>query len=122
MRKLLILAMVVSTPTWADTIYQCRDARGQVTLQDAPCSAATDRVVRSGQDVSRERYLKAGGDANQSYARGLMYGVTCRIANDSYRAARAAADVAASSGNVAQMQEANARVARAGQSIAEQGC
>lgn len=123
MRKLLILSLAFSMPTFADTIYQCRDAKGKVTLQDAPCAgSATDRIVRSGQDASREKYLAAGGDPYQAYARGVMYGATCRIAQDAYRAARAAADAAAARGDVGQMQEANARVDQAGRRIAEQGC
>lgn len=123
MRGLLLLSIVFSVPVFADTIYQCRDVKGKVTLQDAPCgSATTDRVVRSGQDASRERYLSAGGDPYQSYARGVMYGTTCRISRDAYAAARSSADAAASSGDVRRMQEANSRVEQAGRRIAEQGC
>lgn len=123
MRIFSILLLAVSMPAIADTIYQCRDGAGKVTLQDAPCkSSATDRVVRSGQDEARERYLAAGGDPNQAYARGVMYGMTCRLAHEGYRSARRAADAAAARGDLRQMQEANASVDRAGRAVAEQGC
>ncbi|WP_439682483.1 DUF4124 domain-containing protein [Cupriavidus oxalaticus] len=122
MRAMLLLFLCFSYPVCAGTIYQCRDAKGKVTLQDSPCSVTTERVVRSGQDEARDRYLAAGGDINQAYGRGLMYGVTCRIARDAYRSAREAADLAARRGDLREMQDANARVHRAGRSVAEQGC
>ncbi|WP_373459581.1 DUF4124 domain-containing protein [Cupriavidus necator] len=123
MRAIPLLLLFFSLPVCADTIYQCRDAKGRVTLQDAPCGEASiDRVVRSGQDEARNKYLAAGGDPHQSYARGVMYNWSCRVAHDAYRAARASADAAAARGNLAEMQSSNAGVARAGKRIAEQGC
>jgi len=123
MRTLPILLLVCSLSASANTIYQCRDLKGRVTLQDSPCpGAAAERAVRSGQDEARERYLAASGDPHQSYARGLLYGMTCRVAHDAYAAARRAADAAAARGDLRQMNEANAAVSRAGKNIADQGC
>ena len=123
MRGLLLLSLVFSLPVYAGTIYQCRDARGKVTLQDAPCvGATTDREVRSGQDAARDRYLAAGGDPALAHGRGFMYEANCRYIQDAYRSARVAADVAAARGDVRQMQDANAQVDQLGRRIAEQGC
>jgi len=123
MRAYPLLLLAFSLPVYADTIYQCRDAKGRVTLQDAPCGdSATDRVVRSGQDEAREKYLAAGGNSNQAFARGVMYPITCRIARDAYRSAMESAAAAASRGNLTEMQQANERVARAGKTISDQGC
>ncbi|WP_116298258.1 DUF4124 domain-containing protein [Cupriavidus taiwanensis] len=118
-----LLLLIFSLPVCADTIYQCRDAKGRVTLQDMPCGvSATDRMVRSGQDEAREKYLAAGGDANLSYARGVTHKGSCVLLFDAYRSARRTADAAASRGNLLEMQQANAGVSRVGKAIADQGC
>ncbi|MFC4424505.1 DUF4124 domain-containing protein [Cupriavidus pampae] len=123
MRTIFVLLCLWSTASNAATIYQCRDPRGQVVLQDRPCAeGAPERVVRSGQDIARERYLAADGDGSQAYARGLLYGISCRTAFDGYNAARRSQDVAAKSDDLRRLRETNEAVARAGRHLSELGC
>lgn len=124
MRKLLLLLSVFSLPAWSDTIYQCRDDRGRVTLQGVPCVAGskTDKVVRSGQDLAKEQYLAGGGDPTQAWARSATHGISCNAERASYNAARDWAEKAAARGDLQEMQRANASVSRAGRQLSELGC
>jgi hypothetical protein len=123
MRIFPIILVVLSGPTFADTIYQCRDAAGRATLQDSPCrTGVQERAIPSGQDVARERYLDAGGDFSQRYGRSVTYAAGCEAVRNWYNEARKAADNAVSSGDLRRMQSANASVEQAGRQISERGC
>jgi hypothetical protein len=121
MRTLTLALLVFCLPASAGSIYQCRDDKGKVTLQDSPCvNSQPERVVPSGQDLARERYLQ--GDPTQALGRSIAYSAICGSTRTWYDAARRSADAAAVRGNLAEMQRANESVQQAGQRMSEQGC
>ncbi|GAB7546140.1 DUF4124 domain-containing protein [Cupriavidus sp. CuC1] len=125
MQRYLTIAMfVMATNAAGQTIYQCRSAAGQVTLQDAPCQndAKTEMVRKSiGQRNAEYRAEPSSFFDPKGQAR-LTSSIICPSLRQSYQAAVTNSERAMLSHNPVQTQQASEAVQRAGAQVSRYRC
>ncbi|HBO78181.1 MAG TPA: DUF4124 domain-containing protein [Cupriavidus sp.] len=119
-----VAIFVMATNAAGQTIYQCRNAAGHVTLQDGPCQsdARTETVSKSiGQRNAEYRAEPSSIFDPKGQAR-LTSSIICPSLRQSYQAAVANSERAMLSRDSAQIQQASEAVQRAGAQVSKYRC
>jgi hypothetical protein len=123
-RYLSVVMLLMAASATGQSIYQCRSAKGHVTLQDGPCQsdAKTEVVSKSiGQKNTEYRAEVSSVFDPKGQAR-LTSSIICPSLRQSYRIAVANSEQALLSQNPAQIEQASEAVRRAGTQVSKYRC
>ncbi len=121
---LLLLLIVTGTGVQAQTIYQCRNAAGKVTLQDSPCpdSAKTELTRKSIGQLNAEDRAQPFVIGDQQSAKRLASSIVCPSLRQTYTANLAWSERAMARGDAAEAQRAAEAIQRTGAQISANRC
>lgn len=125
MLSILMLAVLTATTNAVgQTIYQCRNSTGHVTLQDRPCpgTATTELARKSISEQNAEYRSEPISLMDPKSQQRLTSGIVCPSLRQAYQTALANSQRAMLSNNPTQIQQASEAVQHAGGQISQYRC